>query len=81
MRGSTVTAALVMALRTADWLRSRRRHKSLGVNAAMRDGASEGERMCKLCGETRTTERVYQIGSVTYTMKHFVCKHPRVEKL
>ena len=30
-----------------------------------------------LCGETRTTERVYQIGSVTFTMRHFVCIHER----
>jgi len=40
----------------------------------------EGEDVCKICGETGTTERVYQFGSVTYTMKHFVCKHPRAEK-
>jgi hypothetical protein len=47
----------------------------------MADTALEGEDVCTICGETRTTERVYQTGSVTYTMKHFVCKHPRAEKL
>jgi hypothetical protein len=80
MRGSTVTVAFVMALRTADWLRSRRLHKNLGIDAAMGNTALEEEEVCKICRETRTTERVYQIGSVTYTMKHFICKHPRAEK-
>jgi hypothetical protein len=69
MRGSTVTVAFVMALRTADWLRSRHRHKSLGIDAALGNTALEEKEVCKICGETRTTERVYQIGSVTYTMQ------------
>ncbi len=81
MKGSTVTAALVMVRRTSDWLRSRHRHTSLGIDAAMGDTALEGKDVCKICGETRTTERVYGIGTMTYTMKHFVCKHPRAEKL
>src|ERR1700730_13928327 len=81
MKGSTLTAALVMVRRTADWLRSRHRHPSLGREGAMGATASEGAGVCTICGETRTTERVYQSGSVMYTMKHFVCKHPKVEKL
>ena len=80
MKGSTMTVALVMVRRTADWLRSRHRHTSLGIDAAMGNTDLEGEDVCKICGETGTTERVYQFGSVTYTMKHFVCKHPRAEK-
>ena len=80
MKGSTVTVALVMVRRTADWLRSRHRHTNLGLDAAMGDTAFEGKEGCNICGETRTTARVYKSGSVTYTMKHFVCKHPRAEK-
>jgi hypothetical protein len=80
MKGSTMTVALVMVRRTADWLRSRHCHTSLGIDAAMGNTALEGEDVCKICGETGTTERVYQFGSVTYTMKHFVCKHSRAEK-
>jgi hypothetical protein len=81
MNGSTVTVALVMVRRTADWLRSRRRHASLGIDEKMRHTALEGADVCTICGETRTTERVYQSGSVTYSMRHFVCKHPRAERL
>jgi len=81
MKGSTMTVALVMVRRTADWLRSRHRHTSLGIDAAMGNTALEGEDVCKICGATRTTERVYRISTMTYTMKHFVCKHPRAEKL
>ncbi len=65
MRGSTVTAALVMARRTADWLRSRQ-EKDMPA--------------CSICGEVRTTERVYQIGTITFTLRRFICVHPREEK-
>jgi hypothetical protein len=47
----------------------------------MGDTALEGKDVCKICGATRTTERVYRIATMAYTMKHFVCKHPRAEKL
>lgn len=65
MRGSTLAGTLVMAIRTADWLRSRQ-EKDMPA--------------CSVCGEVRTTERVYQSGTVTFTMKHFICKHTREEK-
>jgi hypothetical protein len=81
MKGSIVTATLVMARRAADWLGSRDHQPSLGIDAAVIDTELQGEGVCKLCGETRITERVYQFGSVTYTMTHFACKHPRAEKL
>jgi hypothetical protein len=45
MKGSTMTVALVMVRRIADWLRSRHCHTSLGINAAMGNTALE-ERTC-----------------------------------
>ena len=48
MKGSTMTVALVMVRRSADWLRSRHRHTSLGIDAAMGNTAFEAEDVCKI---------------------------------
>jgi hypothetical protein len=39
---------------------------------------------CKVCGETRTFSRTYTAGGevgVRYTVRYFICKHPRKESV
>jgi hypothetical protein len=32
---------------------------------------------CKECGEVRTISKTFKTGAVIYTLRYFICKHPR----
>ena len=31
---------------------------------------------CKQCGEVRTISKTYKAGTVVFTLRYFICKHP-----
>ena len=34
---------------------------------------------CKVCGEVRTISKTFRAGTVVYTLRYFICKHPLAE--